>query len=312
MKRLIILTLSTTILLNSNAQTKKVQPIKKGILSNNLFKTLKDSASYAIGINIAKSIQSQKLGNINTSLLTSGISDIYGKKKLLLNENNCMQIVQDFVAKAGKADNTKKPNVILSNLTDSASYAIGINVAQTLKMQNISSIDTKLMQKGLDDVFKNNKTQFSDADCNVILSKYVSKESAKKSEPLKAAGKKFMLENAKRPEVKTMPEGWQYEVLKSSDSKEFPLPTDKVKCHYKGTLIDGTVFDESYGRGEPIVFPLNGVIKGWTLALQKMNVGSKWKIYLPSDLGYGDNGTGDKIGPGATLIFEVELLGIEK
>jgi FKBP-type peptidyl-prolyl cis-trans isomerase FklB len=160
--------------------------------------------------------------------------------------------------------------------------------------------------------FQNKSIAFADNDVNNILSKYISRESEKKSAPLKAAGKKFLSDNAKKPGIKSMPEGWQYEVLKASDSKEFPLTTDKVKCHYKGTLIDGTVFDNSYDRGEPAVFPLNGVIRGWTIALQKMNVGSKWKIYLPSDLGYGDNGTGDKIGPGATLIFEVELLGIEK
>ena len=123
-------------------------------------------------------------------------------------------------------------------------------------------------------------------------------------------GEKFLAENAKRAGVKTTESGLQYEVLESSIGQK-PKATDSVKVHYEGTLIDGTVFDSSYKRGEPISFPLNGVIKGWTEGLQLMSVGSKYKLFIPYQLAYGEHGAGDSIPPYAALIFTVELLGIE-
>ena len=127
----------------------------------------------------------------------------------------------------------------------------------------------------------------------------------------KAKGKAFFEENRTKNGVKELPSGLQYKIIKQGDGPS-PELDDKVKCHYKGTLIDGTIFDSSYKRNQPAVFPVKGVIKGWTEALQLMKVGSKWMLYVPSDLGYGDNGAGKIIMPGATLIFEVELLAIEK
>ena len=120
-----------------------------------------------------------------------------------------------------------------------------------------------------------------------------------------------MAENAKRKEVTVLESGLQYEVLKQGNGPK-PTATSQIKCHYHGTLINGEVFDSSVERGEPAIFGVGQVIKGWTEALQLMPVGSKWKLYIPSDLAYGDNGAGGKIGPGATLIFEVELLEIVK
>ena len=126
----------------------------------------------------------------------------------------------------------------------------------------------------------------------------------------KEAGEKFLAENAKRPEVKTTPSGLQYEIIEATIGQK-PKATDKVKVHYEGTLTDGTVFDSSYKRGEPITFGLNQVIKGWTEGLQLMSIGSKYKLYIPYQLGYGAQGAGAAIPPYAALIFTVELLGIE-
>jgi FKBP-type peptidyl-prolyl cis-trans isomerase FklB len=200
----------------------------------------------------------------------------------------------------------------LKNLKDSASYALGVNIAKNLKAQNLDKIDVSLVTKGMNDVFGNKPLSITEMQSMQCVNTYVQAQNAQKSMPEKAAGKKFLAENAKRKGVISMPGGWQYEVLRASESTVHPLPTDKVKVHYHGTLTDGTVFDSSVDRGEPIAFGLNQVIKGWTLAVTQMTVGSKWKIFLPSDLAYGDNGSGDKIKPGATLIFEVELLDIEK
>ena len=124
-------------------------------------------------------------------------------------------------------------------------------------------------------------------------------------------GEAFLAENGKRPEVTTTASGLQYEVIEMGDGAK-PTASSTVKVHYRGTLLDGTVFDSSYDRGEPISFPLNGVIRGWTEGLQLMPVGSKFKFYIPYDLAYGERGAGQVIGPYETLIFEVELLNIEK
>lgn len=201
---------------------------------------------------------------------------------------------------------------IFKNLKDSTSYSLGVNIARNLKAQNLDNIDAMLLYKGLSDVLLNKKVSISDADASRCVNTYVQGMNGKKASGVKAAGQKFLAENAKKPGIISMPGGWQYQVLKTSESKEKPTATDKVKVHYHGTLIDGTVFDSSVDRGEPISFPLNGVIKGWTLAVTQMTVGSKWKVFLPSDLAYGDNGAGEKIVGGSALIFEIELLAIEK
>ena len=201
---------------------------------------------------------------------------------------------------------------VFKNLKDSTSYALGVNIARNLKAQNLDNIDAMLLYKGLSDVLLNKKVSLSDADASRCVNTYVQGMNSQKATGAKAAGQKFLAENAKKPGIISMPGGWQYQVLKTSESKEKPTATDKVKVHYHGTLIDGTVFDSSVDRGEPISFPLNGVIKGWTLAVTQMTVGSKWKVFLPSDLAYGDNGAGEKIVGGSALIFEIELLAIEK
>lgn len=215
------------------------------------------------------------------------------------------------VAKKPTTATVPQPNPI-KTLKDSASYALGINIARNMQAQNLSNLNLALVQKGLTDVLQNKKITLTEEACNSAVTDYIQKMSNEKTLVNKEAGKKFLEANGKRKGVVTLADGLQYEVLKTGTDTTKPKITDKVKCHYHGTLIDGTVFDSSVDRGEPVSFPLNGVIKGWQEAVQLMTVGSKWRLFLPSSLAYGDNAAGAKIGPGATLIFEVELLAIEK
>ncbi|MFZ5976889.1 MULTISPECIES: FKBP-type peptidyl-prolyl cis-trans isomerase [Hydrotalea] len=208
---------------------------------------------------------------------------------------------------------TTHPNtLLLKTEKDSASYALGISVGQSLEAQNLSNINTELFLKGLKEITEKKKVQLTDAQVMNIITAYAAKMHELRTQANIAAGKKFLEANGKRPGVVTLPDGLEYEVLKAGTDTIKPTLADKVTCHYHGTLIDGTVFDSSVDRGEPVTFPLNGVIKGWQEALQLMTIGSKWKIYLPSDLAYGNKGAGEKIGPGATLVFTVELLGVQK
>jgi FKBP-type peptidyl-prolyl cis-trans isomerase FklB len=144
------------------------------------------------------------------------------------------------------------------------------------------------------------------------IGEFVQKANEQKSAGAKKAGVEFLAANAKKPGVVSLPSGLQYVVVKAGTDTTKPKLTDKVKCHYHGTLLDGSIFDSSMDRGEPVVFPVNGVIKGWQEALQLMTVGSKWKLYVPSDLAYGDSSPSPSIGPGSLLVFDVELISIEK
>ena len=209
---------------------------------------------------------------------------------------------------------TTKPaaevSVVLKSAKDSASYALGFRVAQSMKGQGLQDINMALFDKGFSaGVIA--KSIIPDSLLDVCIKKYQDNMSLEKITFNKAVGKAFLEENAKKPGVVKMTNGMQYEVMVAGTGSVKPTLNNKVKCHYHGTLIDGSIFDSSVERGEPITFPLNGVIKGWQDGVQLMTVGSKWKLFIPSDLAYGDRSAGPFIGPGMTLIFEVELLGIE-
>ncbi len=205
----------------------------------------------------------------------------------------------------------------LKTQKDSVSYAIGINIGQNFKTQNVDA-DPVVLAAAINDVVTDQKLLLTDEQAQAIMMAYQTELMAKKEEQRKAdgvkhkeAGQKFLAENKTKDGVKTTASGVQYKVIRMGDGPK-PTATDKVKCHYKGTLIDGKQFDSSIDRGEPAVFPVTGVIAGWTEVLQLMPVGSKWQVFIPSELGYGDRGAGEDIGPNAALIFEIELLGIEK
>jgi FKBP-type peptidyl-prolyl cis-trans isomerase FklB len=198
--------------------------------------------------------------------------------------------------------------VALKTQNDSISYAIGVNLANFYKQQNISNINTTILVKAVRDV-ENNKAVLSEQQCQSTLMAYVQKQQAEKALGNKKLGQEFLAANAKKPGVVTLPSGLEYQIIKEGAGPK-PKLTDMVRVHYHGTLIDGRVFDSSIDRGQPIELNVNGVIPGWTEALQLMPVGSKWKLFVPSDLAYGDRQAGQLIAPGSTLVFDVELLDI--
>jgi FKBP-type peptidyl-prolyl cis-trans isomerase FklB len=202
-------------------------------------------------------------------------------------------------------------NAALKTEIDSVSYSLGVNIGNNLKGQGFGDINIAAMMKAMEDVMGEKKLSIGEEEANGIIQNYFASMMEKKANEGRKAGETFLAENAKKAGVTTTASGLQYEVLKMGEGPK-PVATDKVTVHYHGTLTDGKVFDSSVDRGEPASFPLNGVITGWTEALQLMPVGSKFRIYLPSDLAYGERGAGQLIGPHATLIFEVELLSIDK
>ena len=193
---------------------------------------------------------------------------------------------------------------------DKISYAIGLSMGQNLMGSGVTSLEYADLAAGIKDVLEKNQPQISYQEAQQVLGKFFSELEEKIAGEAKAAGEAFLAENAKREGVKVTESGLQYEVIKATIGQK-PKATDKVRVHYEGTLIDGTVFDSSYKRGESITFGLNQVIKGWTEGLQLMSIGSKYKLYLPYQLAYGERGAGANIPPYAALIFTVELLGIE-
>jgi FKBP-type peptidyl-prolyl cis-trans isomerase len=195
------------------------------------------------------------------------------------------------------------------NGTDSLSYAIGVQVAEYYKTQGVEKLNTEYVKKAFNDVFNDKPLAISEDECNMNIQQKLQEFMTRKISGVKEAGQKFLEENKKRPEVVTLPDGLQYEII-TKGSGPIPKATDTVKAHYAGTLLDGTEFDNSYKRGQPLTIPVSGVIRGWTEALELMPVGSKWKLYIPSDLAYGDRGAGGAIPGGATLIFTIELLDI--
>jgi len=211
----------------------------------------------------------------------------------------------------GGARSASAPASSLKTTQDSLSYAIGISVANFYKQQNITNINTSLVVKAINDVNKKVKPLMDEQQCNSTIVNYMQKAKAEKSAGTRKIGEEFLAANKTKPGVVTLPSGLQYTVIKEGTGPK-PGPTDKVKVHYHGTLIDGRVFDSSVDRGQPIELSVNGVIPGWTEALQLMPVGSKWKLFIPSNLGYGDQQAGQLIAPGSTLIFDVELLDIIK
>jgi FKBP-type peptidyl-prolyl cis-trans isomerase FklB len=204
----------------------------------------------------------------------------------------------------------------LTTQKDKVSYAIGMNVGTTLHKQGVD-IDPKVLRRGLEDALAGGKTLLSEEEARATLTELQNDMRKKMQEKMQQAGEEnkkqgdaFLAANKTKDGVVTLPSGLQYKILTPGTGAK-PAAGDSVVCNYRGTLIDGKEFDSSYKRGQPATFPVAGVIKGWTEALQLMPVGSKWQLFVPSELGYGERGTGADIGPNATLIFEVELVSIQ-
>ena len=190
---------------------------------------------------------------------------------------------------------------------DKFSYAIGLGIGQNLLSMGAQGINVNDYAQAITDELNRKETAISHNEAREIVNKYFEELEAKMNAENIEKGKAFLTENAKKEGIITLPSGLQYQVLLEGNGKK-PSATDRVKCHYEGTLIDGTLFDSSIKRGQPAVFGVNQVIKGWVEALQLMSEGSKWRLFIPSELGYGAQQAGEMIPPHSTLIFEVELI----
>ena len=191
------------------------------------------------------------------------------------------------------------------------SYALGMVIAHNLKGMGVSALDNAAFAQAVSDVMGGATSTMSDAEAQRTVSEFMQKQQAEAGKAVREAGEKFLAENAEKPGVVVLPSGLQYTVITEGTGAK-PKATDRVKCHYEGTLTNGQVFDSSYRRGEPAVFPLNGVIAGWTEGVQLMAEGAKYRFFIPYHLAYGERGAGQSIPPYAALVFDVELIEIVK
>ena len=190
---------------------------------------------------------------------------------------------------------------------DKFSYGLGMGIGQNLQSMGISNMSVEDFVKGLSDVLAGGKTEMTHTEAQKVVNEHFQKLAEEAYAQNKNAGEAFLAENAKKEGVTVLPSGLQYQVITEGNGKK-PSATDRVQCHYEGTLIDGTIFDSSIKRGEPAVFGVNQVIKGWVEALQLMQEGAKWRLYIPYDMAYGEHGAGEMIPPYSALIFDVELI----
>lgn len=189
------------------------------------------------------------------------------------------------------------------------SYALGMSVANNILASGVKDLNIEEFANAIKAVLTNQQPTLSVEEAQQVLTEYFTKLQEEQVKMFKSEGEAFLAENAKKEGVVTLPSGLQYKVITEGNGNR-PTASQQVKCHYEGTLINGAKFDSSYDRNEPAVFPVNGVIQGWVEALQLMPVGSKWELYIPYNLAYGERGAGQSIPPYATLIFTVELLEI--
>jgi FKBP-type peptidyl-prolyl cis-trans isomerase FklB len=218
--------------------------------------------------------------------------------------------------KPATAAKTAAP-LTLKTQKEKFSYALGMKMGANMHKQSVP-VDAAIFSRGLRDGLAGGKTLLTDEEAQAAITAVQKDLQQKQQEKMQQAaesnkkeGQDFLAANKGKPGVVTLPSGLQYKVEKEGTGPK-PTASDSVVCNYRGTLINGTEFDSSYKRGQPATFPVSGVIKGWTEALQLMPVGSKWQLFVPSDLAYGDHGAGADIGPGATLMFEVEVLSIQE
>jgi FKBP-type peptidyl-prolyl cis-trans isomerase FklB len=220
-------------------------------------------------------------------------------------------------AKSHAATTAKKPRpLVLETQKDKASYAIGLNIGKSMHRDDVD-VDPKIVMQGLADALAGNKPLLTDEEIKTTMTAFQEdlrkKQEVKRQallETNKKEGEAFLTANGAKEGVVTLPSGLQYKILKAGTGPK-PSATDSVVCNYRGTLLDGTEFDSSYKRGQPATFGVGQVIKGWTEALQLMPTGSKWQLFIPADLAYGERGQGADIAPNSTLIFEVELMSIQ-
>lgn len=215
-------------------------------------------------------------------------------------------------SKIATAKTTTAVDSVKTVAVDSFAYGLGMNIANNLRDQGVDTLDFDALKKAMMDIFSGTPTVINEQDANMAIQQKMQEYSSRKINAEKAKSAAFLETNAKREGVISLPNGLQYEILKKGDSTAaMPKAPDTIIAHYVGTLIDGKEFDNSVKRGSPLTIKANEVIRGWTEIVQMMHIGDKWKVYIPSDLAYGDRGAGADIPPGAAIIFEMELLGVK-
>lgn len=268
-----------------------------------------ETKEVAVKLPVVLTTSSDSLSYATGFAVTNGLMP-YVQQQLGVDTAYMADFIQGFnEAVAGMNDKRQKARMAGMQIAEQVTNRMLANVQRELT-DAPDSIVTSLFYRGFTDVLTNDTTIFTMASAEKLQQEKMQVNKKAKAKKLRKAGRDFLAENGKKPGIITTPSGLQYEVLKQGDGA-VPQTTDKVKVHYEGRLIDGTVFDSSIKRGEPAVFGLNQVIKGWTEGLSLMPVGSKWRLYIPQELGYGDRQAG-QIPPYSALIFDVELLGIEK
>ena len=193
---------------------------------------------------------------------------------------------------------------------DKLSYALGVVIANNLKGLGVNSLATADFSKAIDDILKGEQPEVGETEAQMLVQQFMEQQEAERGKFMREAGERYLADNAKREGVTVLPSGLQYEVLRSAIGRK-PMATDTVECHYEGRLIDGTVFDSSYKRGQTATFGLNQVIKGWTEGVQLMAEGAKYRLFIPYNLAYGTHGAGQQIPPYAALVFDIELIKVK-
>ena len=193
---------------------------------------------------------------------------------------------------------------------DKLSYALGVVIANNLKGLGVNSLATADFSKAIDDILKGEQPEIGETEAQMLVQQFMEQQEAERGKFMREAGERYLADNAKREGVTVLPSGLQYEVLRSAIGRK-PMATDTVECHYEGRLIDGTVFDSSYKRGQTATFGLNQVIKGWTESVQLMAEGAKYRLFIPYNLAYGTHGAGQQIPPYAALVFDIELIKVK-
>jgi FKBP-type peptidyl-prolyl cis-trans isomerase FklB len=277
-----------------------------------VLKDLRDSASYTAGIHIVNKYRSQNVFNFNSAVCARAVDDLQsGKPQLISNtdaDNAALAYQNQLMSDPKPIPKAPVSGVMLNDLRDSASYAAGIYLINFFRQFDITNFNSSIIARAITDIQGQKKPLLSDSLANMVALRYQFKLQEVKNKATIDAGKKFLAENKKRPTVKVTKSGLQYEIIKQGNGPK-PTKKDKVSCHYIGSFIDGKEFENSYKSGQPVTFAVTQVIQGWTEALQMMPVGSKWKLYIPYNLGYGP-GQYNTIPGGSVLIFEIELFGI--
>lgn len=277
-----------------------------------VLKDLRDSASYTAGIHIVNKYRSQNIFNFNSAVCARAVDDLQsGKPQLISNtdaDNAALAYQSQLMSNLKPMPKTPVKGVVLNDVRDSASYAAGVYLISFFRQFDITNFNSSIIARAITDLQSQKKPLLSDSLANMVALRYQMKLQEVKNKATIDAGKKFLAENKKRPTVKVTKSGLQYEIIKQGSGPK-PAKKDKVSCNYIGSFIDGNEFENSYKSGQPVTFSVTQVIPGWTEALQMMPTGSKWKLYIPYNLGYGP-GQYNSIPGGSVLIFEIELLGI--